>query len=133
MKAALKIVTLGMFASCAMCTAFQAESSSAKSQPDQKRCFAHPKSQTSHSRMTANETSQELHWTTNCTSAFFATVSGTTRLSAYLQRFHNGEWTMIDSGLTLSATVGPGTYRVFVVNEASMPGLYTFTWRKALG
>jgi hypothetical protein len=77
MKAAIKIVTLGMFASCALCTAFQAD----------------------------------------------------TRLSAYLQRFHNGEWIMIDSGLTLSATVGPGTYRVFVVNESGMPGLYTFTWR----
>lgn len=83
--------------------------------------------------MVANETSQELHWTTNCTSAFLATVSGTTRLSAYLQQFANGRWVTIDSGLSLSATVGPGTYRVFVVNESAMPGLYTFTWRKAIG
>lgn len=60
-------------------------------------------------------------------------MSGTTSLSAYLQRFENGDWRTIDSGLSLSATVGPGTYRVLVVNQVGMPNLYSFTYRKALG
>lgn len=133
MKTALKTITIGAFASFAMCLAFHPESSFAKSQSAQKRCFAYPNAATSQGRLVANETSLQLSWTTNCTSPFFATVSGTTSLSAYLQRFENGEWRTIDSGLSLSATVGPGTYRVLVVNEVGMTNLYSFTYRKALG
>lgn len=133
MKTALKIITIGAFASFAMCLAFHPGSSFAKSQSVQKRCFAYPKAATSQGRLVANETSLQLSWITNCTSPFFATASGSTSLTAYLQRFENGDWRTIDSGLSLSATVGPGTYRVLVVNQVGMPNLYSFTYRKALG
>jgi hypothetical protein len=133
MKVAFKTITLGTFASLAMCLAFHPELSFAKSQPAQMRCFAHPKSETSQSRLVANQTFQQLNWTTHCTSAFSATVSGTTSLSARLERFENGRWITIDSGSSLSANVGPGTYRVLVINEWGMPSLYSFTYRMALG
>jgi hypothetical protein len=133
MKFAFKTMMLGTFASLVMCSVLHAGPFPAKSQSAQQRCFAYPKTQTSQGRMVANGTYEELSWTTNCTSPFFATVSGTTRMSAYLQRFESGRWVTLDSGLSLSANVGPGRYRVFVVNESGAPSIYTFTWRKAIG
>lgn len=133
MKIALKTIMLGTFASLAMCLALHPEASFAKSHSAQDRCFAHPKAQTSQGRLVANARYEELKWTTNCTSAFSARVFGTTWLSAHLQRLENGQWVTMQSGWSLSANVGPGTYRVLVINESGAPSLYTFNWRKAIG
>jgi hypothetical protein len=133
MKAALKSIALGMLASFAMSAAFPTDAFPVTLKSEQSRCFAYPKSVSLQSRLVANEKRQEMSWTTRCTSAFFATVSGSNQMTLRLQGLENGRWVTIDSGQSLSANLGPGAYRVILENEWGMPGLYTFTYRKAIG
>jgi len=68
-------------------------------------------------------------WQANCSGVMMMSGGGMFRL----EKFAGGEWQRLSRGLSVNATLDPGTYRIWVENITHTPARFRIRWRMSAG
>lgn len=85
---------------------------------------------TSYQQQVAPESEALVHqWHANCSGVLMMSGGG----FFILERLVGGQWLRVSRGLSVNASLDPGTYRVWVENIGRTPASYRIRWRMSAG